>query len=374
MVADINPSVGYYNFGDHLTHMNGTLFFREDDGISGKELWKSDGTPEGTVMVLDINPGGDSYAKYMTDMNGTLFFNADDGALGKELWKSDGTPEGTVMVRDIDPAPGSGSDPKHLTPVDGTLYFTADDGITGRELWKSDGTFEGTVLVKDITSREDWFWVPDDLTASDGKLLFTAHDGITGRELWKSDGTLDGTALVKDIHLGVGTAIDVEITYAPTEPGDHEAFLRIESDCIPPWDDQFLPITGTGIGSHEATIYSCLGDDPWWFLPDYDVFKFEGAEGEEITLTLEESDGDNTGEHATLILKDKIKGVCLFKKDKSALPNEISVTLPAAGKYHVIVAEQCCYLPGDPFKGSYCLTLQSSAGAHATLESTCWVE
>ena len=35
----------------------GDSVFRANDGISGQELWKSDGTAGGTVMVKDINPG-----------------------------------------------------------------------------------------------------------------------------------------------------------------------------------------------------------------------------------------------------------------------------------------------------------------------------
>src|SRR5206468_1855806 len=80
-----------------------------------------------------------------------LFFSADDGSNGQELWKSDGTQAGTVLVKDIDPGAGS-SDPSFLTGVNGTLFFAnfSGDGSNGVELWKSDGTAAGTVLVKDI--------------------------------------------------------------------------------------------------------------------------------------------------------------------------------------------------------------------------------
>ena len=86
-------------------------------------------------------------------MGGTLFFTADDGTHGRELWRSDGSRAGTVLVKDIDPD-GNGREPYSLTGAGGTLFFTADDGTHGQELWKSDGTRAGTVLVKDI--------IPDD--------------------------------------------------------------------------------------------------------------------------------------------------------------------------------------------------------------------
>jgi ELWxxDGT repeat protein len=68
-----------------LTNANGTLFFTAFDGTNGFELWKSDGTPAGTVLVEDIRPGADdSLPAGLT--NGTLFFTADDGA-NKELFE-----------------------------------------------------------------------------------------------------------------------------------------------------------------------------------------------------------------------------------------------------------------------------------------------
>ena len=93
--------------GPVLTNVNGTLFFTADDGVNGCELWKSDGTAAGTVLVKDIRPGScSSCPRNLTNVNGTLFFAADDGSDGRELWKSDGTAAGTVLVKDI--CPGSG--------------------------------------------------------------------------------------------------------------------------------------------------------------------------------------------------------------------------------------------------------------------------
>jgi ELWxxDGT repeat protein len=190
--------------------LNDTLYFVAEDPVHGIELWKSDGTEAGTVLVKDISPGPrSSYPAFLTDVAGTLFFVAEDPVHGRELWKSDGTEAGTVLVKDIRPGAGSGLPvhPSHgnLTAVGKTLFFAADDGAHGLELWKSDGTAAGTVLVKDIRpgpegSRLIFGMGP--MVDVNGTLYFAADDGAHGRELWKSDGTEAGTVLVKDIKPG----------------------------------------------------------------------------------------------------------------------------------------------------------------------------
>lgn len=91
-------------------------------------------------MVKDIRPGAESSGiSEFYKLNDTLYFSADDGSNGRELWQSDGTAEGTLLVQDI--APGSsGSDPARLTNANGTLYFAADDGVHGQELWAIAGS------------------------------------------------------------------------------------------------------------------------------------------------------------------------------------------------------------------------------------------
>jgi ELWxxDGT repeat protein len=169
---------------DKLTHAGGTLFFTANDRIHGSEVWKSDGTFYGTIMVKDIQTGGWPY--YLTSVNNTLFFVADDGIHGHELWKSDGTEAGTVMVKDINPSGDASL--AGLTNVNGTLFFRANDGVHGTELWRSDGTEIGTVMVKDINPSGDA--LPGKLTVVDGKLFFTADDGVHGKELWATE-TID---------------------------------------------------------------------------------------------------------------------------------------------------------------------------------------
>ncbi len=86
---------------------------------------------------------------HLESVGNRLYFSADDGIHGDELWRSDGTATGTVMVKDITSGE-DGSDPEGLTAVGNTLYFHAF-GARGQELWKSDGTAAGTTIVENDT-------------------------------------------------------------------------------------------------------------------------------------------------------------------------------------------------------------------------------
>ncbi len=117
------------------TVLGGRLYFRAWDPDHGFELWRTDGTAAGTVLVRDVAPGDTSSdPQGLVAAGGRLWFSALDPDHGRELWTSDGTRQGTRLVEDLAPGPAS-SAPEQLTPFAGRLCFTADDGITGREPW-----------------------------------------------------------------------------------------------------------------------------------------------------------------------------------------------------------------------------------------------
>ncbi len=82
--------------GSRGTAMGSNYFFSAWERLHGKELWKSDGTSDGTQLIKDINPGSDNSDPYQFyNLNGTLFFSAEEPSAGRELWKSNGTESGT---------------------------------------------------------------------------------------------------------------------------------------------------------------------------------------------------------------------------------------------------------------------------------------
>ncbi len=206
-VINLNTIPESTSLGWMLT-VGSKIFFTSDDNVHGRELFVTDGTLAGTKMVKDINPDGNGVEggenSTIANVNGTLYFTANDGIHGKELWKSDGTEAGTVMVKDINPG-SSGSYPERSTNLNGTLLFTANDGTNGIELWKSDGLAAGTVMVKDIapTYTTDYpVSVYTDFAVLGSTAYFGADDGTNGVELWKSDGTAAGTVMVQDMFPG----------------------------------------------------------------------------------------------------------------------------------------------------------------------------
>lgn len=208
-VADLVPGTDG-SAPESLSTWNGKLVFSAVDAINGREPWISDGTIQGTSIVGNIAyavdaEGSSPSAGIITNVGGwrIRYFHARDPLHGLELWRTDGTAEGTWLVKDIYPGPGTDFNycSSSMAEMNGILYFCGYDPDYGMNLWRSDGTTSGTWMVKVIYPGYDYA-EPNKFTPVRNQLFFTAYDHDHGNELWVSDGTEAGTHIVKDILPG----------------------------------------------------------------------------------------------------------------------------------------------------------------------------
>lgn len=144
------------------------IFNAEDDG--GRELWRSDGTLEGTYRIIDLYPGANDgvYAtgavgeSYYMCMDSLVYFAGSDGvnADGEnvfELFASDGTEAGTELISD-QVAGAQGSNPGNFFEFNGRLYFAATDAVVGREPYYLE---KGTgVSITEAVAGINLLWAP----------------------------------------------------------------------------------------------------------------------------------------------------------------------------------------------------------------------
>lgn len=238
---------------------NGRFYFTGRTAATGAELWATDGTTAGTVLVKDIRAGSaSSVPDNFFVFNNKLYFTATDGTRGRELWVTNGTAAGTLLLKDIYAGSTSGlANTVQFIANNGILYFAAKDATNGTELWKTNGTAAGTLLVKNITAgsagtnftqfinlgtevvfairvvssgfdQQMQLWktngtstgtillknfgmysgfFPPSFFLFKGKVYFVGTNfTTTGSELWVTNGTATGTTLVKDIYPGANSS------------------------------------------------------------------------------------------------------------------------------------------------------------------------
>jgi ELWxxDGT repeat protein len=188
-----------------LADVNGKLYFSADDPNVGIELWTSTGT--NAALFRDFWPGpGDSRASvYVASGGNSFFFGADDGVHDGEIWKSDGTANGSFMVADISADTFTGGT-NALDPVamGGKMYFVLF--YQGQyQLWVSDGTAVGTRRLHEISTSPGAS--VDKLTVAGTTLYFTAFNEATGLEAYKTDGSASGLKSLGDLIPGFGSGL-----------------------------------------------------------------------------------------------------------------------------------------------------------------------
>ncbi|RKH56926.1 HYR domain-containing protein [Corallococcus llansteffanensis] len=180
---------------DFMGAAGGKVFFRNADS-NGFEPWVTDGTPEGTHLLADFNPGssGSLYFLRTVPFGSRLMLPLHDGVHGLRWWVSDGTPEGTRLINTPGADPTSVVTPAAVV-MNGIFYFIVDNGVLAWELWRSDGTDEGTWRLAESQYGQYNHHEVDSLEVVGDVLYFSSSN-----KLYRSDGTSEGTRLVYAVN------------------------------------------------------------------------------------------------------------------------------------------------------------------------------
>jgi len=256
LVKDLNPTpVG--SVGVPLLEWNDILYFSLFTSSTGTELWRSDGTSEGTFLLKDINPGNASSSpRSLTEYNGQIYFTATTAANGSELWRTDGTSDGTVLFKDINPGTVS-SAPTKFIPFHNKLFFAARGAGVGLDWFSTDGTVDGTSLFMDLNPGQGDGVYPtgvfpgtqgNSAIVLDGVLYFEGNNGTSGTELFGTDGTTAGTRLVIDARPGSAsstldwlTPLGDDLYFTSSDSAGIARLWRMQSDGTT------AAVTGNGV-------------------------------------------------------------------------------------------------------------------------------
>lgn len=214
----LNPNTGVPGPEAGLMALNDSIFFIGSISGSGSELYKTDGTPGNYSLVksnLTYTPFN-SFAVY----DNKLFFYATvpNSPSFYEPWVSDGSDAGTYQLADINPVPFNESFANSFTRVNGKLLFIAKPSNDTAAIYCVDSLNAtlSPVYVKSIFEgsipayNSKWL----SLNPGGSAAYFRGRDLINGDELWITDGTTAGTNMLKDIMPGTnGSAAHTFVNY-----------------------------------------------------------------------------------------------------------------------------------------------------------------
>ncbi len=171
------------------------VLFSARDAEHGQELWRTDGTPEGTVQFKDLAPGpADSNPQFLHASSTIALLKTKDGSLVATGGLSKNT-------RVIVPAAKDVSIVDACVPLadGGRILFQQYRRSAARhELWITDGTVTGTAKLADSTPSWE-----EALTAVSASGFTYFRSAYSNGQLWRTDGTVAGTKLILSSSVGV---------------------------------------------------------------------------------------------------------------------------------------------------------------------------
>lgn len=198
LVLDINRTTGDSE-PELFADLGGLAVFVANDGTTGAELWRTDGSASGTSLVVELEPGpADAGITEIAAAGANAYLLRGNLAGDFELWITDASAAGTRLLATLSPA--IDGQPAMLVTVGARAFFVGG----AVDLWTSDGTVAGTQRLFDGSRADVWELAMP--VAYQGRLFFAAGDATSGVEPWSSDGTIAGTLPFADIAPGAASA------------------------------------------------------------------------------------------------------------------------------------------------------------------------
>ena len=190
----------------------GSRFVFRGQGEEGFEPWVSDGTPEGTHLLLDLFPGthregeelpevvpNSSWPDLFIHWNGRVYFVAENDRFERALWVTDGTALGTralARIASFSTTPQSGRDTFFVATEERLFFFNFETA-----LWVSDGEPAGTHQIRDGAGELVGGFCEAEFRQ---RCIFARISDSQPRtsELWWTDGSAEGTRLITTLPEG----------------------------------------------------------------------------------------------------------------------------------------------------------------------------
>ncbi len=160
-----------------------TYFFQGGNYAAPLELWKTDGTPTGTVRLAVLTDQNGATGALARMGNGELLLLVWEHFASLAVWRSDGTVAGTAVATAVDLG-GPSFSVRSFAATEDAIYFMVEAGAPYvKQLWSSNGTSTATHR---LASFDTGIW--DGMVEHEGAVYFAAA-AEGGDGIWRSDGT-----------------------------------------------------------------------------------------------------------------------------------------------------------------------------------------
>lgn len=170
------------------------IYFVNNFSNNTTEIWKINDNGTAPQKIKDGLPGYIDWLSRSLELDSLLLFpfinTANTGYTDYEIWRTDGTSEGTYLLKNTNPNGSDGVTGK-LVYHKNMAYFRANDGNNNPQIWSTDGTTQGTQVAFAFNTPANRTRMINFLDAVNGQLIFHSYvqNILVSESVYRSDGT-----------------------------------------------------------------------------------------------------------------------------------------------------------------------------------------